>query len=253
MVALVTALLLFLVPQEAAAPTSANIWKGREAEIEDFLRTAPVTRVEDVPIGVTHPRRAYLAAGGPAESFAWKTIPPGLHKGFWDSYRSEIAAYELDKLLGLGMVPVAVERDLKSERGAAILWLKGVKSWEDALRSPKASTWTRDVVRMKMFDNLVGNSDRNKGNILVDGLGCIFLIDHSRAFVTEKKLPSKLETYVDRELWERMQALTFETLKDRLGKWVGSSEIKAMLARRDRMQKDIDALVVARGATAYVK
>ena len=33
---------------------------------------------------------------------AWKTIRPGFHSGYWESYKSEIAAYELDKLLGAG-------------------------------------------------------------------------------------------------------------------------------------------------------
>ena len=273
MFSLVTTLLLFVVSQAPAAPpvsqapaatpvtqapaapsapASANVWQGREAEIEHCLRTVNVLKVEAVPIGVTKPLRAF-AEPGLCESFAWKTIRPGVHKGFWDSYKSEIAAYELDKMLGLGMVPVAVERKVKDEWGAAVLWLNGVYAWEQALRRPKAPSWSRNVVRMKMFDNLVGNSDRNKGNMLVDERGDFFLIDHSRAFIGDKKLPSKLELQVDRELWERMLALNFETLKARIGKWVGNGEIRAMLARRDRMQKDIDAIVANRGDEAYVR
>jgi hypothetical protein len=50
-----------------------------------------------------------------------------------------------------------------------------------------------------------------------------------------------------------MQALTFETLKEKLGKWVGNGEIRAMLARRDRLAKNIDAMIAARGDAAYVK
>jgi phosphoinositide 3-/4-kinase-like protein len=254
MLALAAALLLLLPPTQDAAPASANVWNGREAEFENCLRTAKVLKVEEVPIGVTKPKRAFTEPGSICESFAWKVLPPGMHKGFWDSYKSEIAAYELDKMVGLGMVPPIVERDVQHQRGAAVLWLKGVKSWEEALRAPnKGPNWIRDVVRMKMWDNLVGNTDRNKGNILVDGAGNIFLIDHSRAFITEKKLPQKLETYVDRELWQRMQALTFESLKEKIGAWVGGSEIRAMLARRDRMQKEIDALVAVRGEHVYVK
>jgi hypothetical protein len=247
---LVAALLLFV---QTSASASAKVWTGREAEFEDCLRTAKVLKVEAVPIGVTKPMRAFTEPGSICESFAWKALRPGMHKGFWDSYKSEIAAYELDKMVGLGMIPPIVERDVDRERGAAVLWLNGVHSWEEALRRPKASSWTRNVVRMKMWDNLVGNTDRNKGNILADETGELFLIDHSRAFISDKKLPAALEAYVDRELWEKMQALTFESLKERIGKWVGNGEIRAMLARRDRMKKDIDAIVAARGDHAYVR
>jgi len=254
MVLLLCSLLLLAIPQETAAPAaeSAKIWEGREAEFETFLRTAVVTKIDKVPIGVTAPRRAFLEPGGLCESFAWKVLPPGIHKGFWDSYKSEIAAYELDKVLGLGMVPPTVERQVKSDRGAAVLWLKGVRSWEEALRSPKTSKWTRNVVRMKMWDNLVGNPDRNKGNLLVDYTGDLFLIDHSRAFTSDKKLHQQLEN-IDMQLWEKMLTLDLETLKARIGKWVGTGELKAILARRDKMKKEIETILAKRGDLAIVK
>jgi hypothetical protein len=252
MALLLSTLLLLLVTQEPAAPVSADVWHGREAEFENFLKTAPVVKMEDVPIGVTKPQRAYVAPGGLCDSFAWKVLPPGIHKGFWDSYKSEIAAYELDKLLGLGMVPVTVERRVKSDTGAAMLWLHNVRTWQEALRSPKSANWARNVVRMKMWDNLVGNPDRNQGNLFVDYAGNLFLIDHSRAFTPEKKLYQKLEN-IDMELWQRMLALDFDTVKAHIGRWVGNGEIKAMFQRRDRMKKEIDAILATRGDAAIVK
>ena len=70
--------------------------------------------MEELQIGVTKPRRAKLAPGGPVDAFAWKVVPPGRPSGFWESYKSEIAAYELDKLLGLDMVPPTVERKVNN-------------------------------------------------------------------------------------------------------------------------------------------
>jgi Phosphatidylinositol 3- and 4-kinase len=253
MLFLLCSLLLLVLPQETApAAVSANIWEGREPEFEQFLKTARVVKIEDVPIGVTKPRRAYVEPGGLCESFAWKTLYPGVHKGHWDSYKSEIAAYELDKHIGLGMVPVTVQRKVKSDEGAAIIWLKGVRSWEEALRSPKTSKWTRNVVRMKMWDNLVGNPDRNKGNLLVDYAGNLFLIDHSRAFTSDRKLFHDLEK-IDMELWNKMLALDFPTLKEWIGEWVGNGELRAILQRRDKMQKEIAAVLAKEGDLAIVK
>ena len=115
---------------------------------------------------------------------------PDSKDGYFESYKSEIAAYELDKLLGLNMVPVVVERRVNNDDGAAVMWIEGVRSWETVLPLPKPATWGFQLARMKMFDDLISNSDRNKGNLLVDADWHIFLIDHSRAFVTDMKLPA---------------------------------------------------------------
>ena len=231
-------------PATSAAPAasaSAKIWEGRNAEYEAFLRDAPFVRFEDVPIGVTRPKRGYFAPGGLASSAAWKPLAPGRANGYWESYKSEIAAYELDKLLGMGMVPPAVEKRWKGERGAAILWVQPVRPWKEVEHKPKPEKWNREAIRMKMFDNLIGNIDRNAGNLLVDNDWNLFLIDHSRAFVTETKLRVQM-VRVDRELWERMLALDEPTLTAALDKWLDRGAIRAMLKRRDAMKKVVDTL-----------
>jgi hypothetical protein len=243
-------LLFFALPQEAAKPVCANTWQGRNAEVEEFLRTAKVEKIADIPIGVTRPRRAYLAPGGLAESFAWKPLRPSMQNGYFESYKSEVAAYELDKLLSLNMVPVVVERVVNNDTGAAILWLQGVRSWEAVLPLPKPALWNQQLARMKMFDDLIGNSDRNKGNLLVDAEWHLFLIDHSRAFVPDPKLPQELQT-IDRRLWERMLALDEGTLKAQLGRWLDGRQIQGLLRRRDAMKKKIDALVAKQGDAIF--
>ena len=42
--------------------------------------------------------------------FAWKPLRPGYSKGFMESYKAEIAAYKLDRMLDMHMVPPIVER-----------------------------------------------------------------------------------------------------------------------------------------------
>jgi len=239
----------------AAAPAtdSARIWDGRNPEFESYLREAPIVRFEDVPIGVTKPQRAYLAPGGLVESVAWKVLPPGRPHGYWESYKSEIAGYELDKLLDIHMVPPTVEKRWKGELAAAVLWLKPIRPWKEVEHLPKPDSWTKQVVRMKMFDNLICNIDRNAGNLLVDGAWTLYLIDHSRAFIDDKKLPVAMSR-IDRELWDRMRALDEPTLTSALGKWVDRRSIRALLARRDKMQTVIDGLLKNRSESlVYVK
>jgi hypothetical protein len=231
---------------EQPSAGSAKVWDGRAADFEAFITSAPIERFEAIPVGVTHPRRAFFKAGGLAESVAWKVLPPSNRSGTWESYKSEIAAYELDKRLDLGMVPVAVEKRWKHERGAAILWLAPVCSWREVQFRPKPAKWVRQMVRMKMFDNLIGNNDRNLGNLLVDAEWNVFLIDHSRAFVTETKLPAAM-SQVDPDLWARMLSLDEPALTAAIGTWTDRSERRAVLTRRDKMKAAIASLVLARG------
>jgi hypothetical protein len=245
---LVTALL----SAQDAPPRSARVWEGRHAEFEAYLRTAPFQRLEEVPIGVTKPKRGFFEEGGLAASAAWKVLPPGRSQGYWENYRSEIAAYELDKLLGLGMVPPAVEKRYKGNLGAAVLWLTDVRPWKEVERLPRPSAWDLQVARMKMFDNLIGNADRNAGNLLVDHQWNLFLIDHSRAFITDSKLPAEHQR-IDSVLWEKLLGLDEPSLAA-VQQWVGRGAVRAMLKRRDRMKVVIDDLVQKRtGGAVFIK
>jgi hypothetical protein len=230
----------------AAPPASARVWEGRTAEYEEYLRSAPVVKTTSVDLGVTHPKRAFFAPGGLAASAAWKPLRPGFQNGYWESYKSEIAAYELDKLLQLGMVPVVVERKIDGLTGALILWLEGVRTWLEVQPLPKPPMWERQLARMKLFDDLIGNPDRNRGNLLVDGAWNLFLIDHSRAFLDDRALPQNID-HVDTALWDRISALDEGTLQGAVGQWLSSKQIKSMLARRDRIASTIEALVKKNG------
>jgi hypothetical protein len=224
-------------PTAAADEVSAKTWLTNRAEIEEYLKTAEVVGLEELQVGVTRPRRAKLAPGGPVEAFAWKVIPPGRPAGFWESYKSEIAAYELDKLLELDMVPPTVERKVKGSVGAAVMWCSPTKSFGQlkGVPTPPAShmaAWNRQLARAKMFDNLIGNKDPNLGNWLVDPAWNLILIDHTRAFTTDKDLVHKKIEHIDAPLWEKMKALTLEQLQPVLGPWIGKAELKALIQRR---------------------
>ena len=236
-------------PEAPAAGACAKIWLGREAELEAYLKTAKIDRMEDIPLGVTKPSRAFLAPGGPFGSMAWKSHRPGIYDGVWDSYKSEIAAYELDKLLALHMTPPTVERQVDGKYGAAVMWIAPVTMWRDMKREhrPTGNPWTFQIIRQRMFDDLIGNDDRNQGNLLIDGDGHLCLIDASRAFSTSTNLPSKIEK-VDALLWGRISALTEESLTAAIGAWLDHSQIRALLDRRAKIKQEIDKLVAANGA-----
>jgi hypothetical protein len=218
----------------------AAVWAGHAAQMEAHLVNATVVRMEDIGTGVTKPRRAYLQPAEPFESFVWKVLPPGRRKGYWESYKSEIAAYELDKLLQMNMVPPAAERTIEGDKGAAIMWLPDLKSVKQlGGRMPAGPEWGRATRKMLTFDAFIGNSDRNAGNILIGAPGELVLIDHSRAFVEDSHLPRKIERF-DAELWGRIQALGRDQMVRVLGPWVEDHAIDAMIERRQEMSEEID-------------
>ena len=253
-------LVLLWVPGAAAQDgeaASAKTWVGREAEIEEFLKTAEILGLEDIPVGVTNPQSATLAPGGPVDKFAWKQLTPGRRRGFWESYKAEIAAYELDKLLGLGMVPVTVERRYQEELGAAVMWVSPTESFKDLGGTPTPPTrfigyWTIQLIRAKMFDNLIYNQDPNEGNWLVDPAWNLILIDHSRSFSSDGDMAHDDMLRADRYLWERMQQLDEPMLTAALDDWLSDGEIRAILERRDRMAEIFDEQIEENGEAAVL-
>jgi hypothetical protein len=151
------------------------------------------------------------------------------------------------------MVPPTVEKRVRGERGAAILWIEGVQPWKAVEHAPKPPKWNREAVRMKMFDNLIGNIDRNAGNLLVDGDWNLYLIDHSRAFVSDTKLKVEM-VRIDKEIWDKMLALDEPALTAAVGTWLDRGAIRAMLKRRDEMKKVVDKLLKSgTEALVYIK
>jgi len=134
-----------------------------------------------------------------------------------------------------------------------VLWIEGVQPWKAVENLPKPPKWNREAVRMKMFDNLIGNIDRNAGNLLVDADWNLYLIDHSRAFVTDTKLRSEM-VRIDKGIWDKMLALDEPTLTTALGEWLDRGAIRAMLKRRDQMKQVVDKLVsTGTEALVYIK
>jgi hypothetical protein len=239
------------VAERASSGAAADpyTWRGREREIEDFIRTAPITHFKDIPVGITKPQRGYFAPGGLAASMAWKPIGNQMMHGKMESYRAEIAAYLLSRYLGLDMVPPVVEREIKGVKGAAVFWIDGVRPWDPA-SPPKVSgaNWSRQTSRMFMFDQLIANIDRNQGNLLYDDGGHVFLIDHSRAFTSKPDLSGlNAPQQYDRDLWLRMAALTRPDLDAVVGDWLTPLQVECVLLRRDRMAKQVTRLLRERG------
>jgi len=235
-------------------PPSSKVWVGRYAEYEAFLKTAPFQRVEGVSLGVTSPRHAFFAPGGLAAGAAWKPLKPGPYEGYFESYKSEIAAYKLDRMLELDMVPPTVERTYKAETGSLQLWIENTRMLKQILdakvHAPDVEAWSVQVARQRAFDDLVADIDDNQGNQLVDRAWNLIKIDHSRAFTATMTQPfeiGKTLNRIDRPFFDRMKALDRASVDRELGPLLEARAAISLMARRDAMVKAFQKLAAAKG------
>ena len=242
---------LVLDPSLAFAQSAQRMWIDQHEVYEEWLQTAEILEMEDVGEGVTKPTRVTLKQGDNVFYAIYKPLKRGRHRGYWESYQAEVAAYELDKMLGLDMVPPTVVRRIKGDLGSLQLWVEGCDTYKRLQpKVPQTPQFSQQISRMKMFDNLVFNDDRNAGNFMLDESWNVILIYHSRALIERKNLlkgKNKLPAQYDRKLLERLQALTREGLEATLDDMLRGGQIKAILTRRDKLLEHQQKLVDERG------
>lgn len=228
-----------------------------DAELEDFMRTAPVTQVEDIGTGVTNPRRVTQERDGVVNDavFKYEDTHPGLETktrfitrrdNDSDRYQYDVAAYKLDRLLDWQMVPTAVLAEVDGDEGALSDWVENSINERDRLEEDlpfqgHCKQWEQYRLRF-VFDILIYNEDRNLTNILwtKDDFMMKF-IDHSLAFRTTEKRPKqyrKVELEVSDLLKERLLSLNEEELEAQLSPYLHPRQIEAILARRDLILKE---------------
>ncbi|OGD12945.1 MAG: hypothetical protein A2V76_01755 [Candidatus Aminicenantes bacterium RBG_16_63_14] len=239
---------------------------ARREQWEEFIKTAEVigSRQLTGPEAVTSPWVLTLKKGDVTHRGLWKN-PRGRMGGFWEGWTYEIAAYLLDKHLGLGMVPPTVERLFRDERGSCQYWVDDCMSLkereEKRIKMPpvKVFAWNRATYLQRFFDNLIANEDRHTNQILITPDWRMILIDHSRSFRTSGRFTKsllysakhpegpKLMSELPRVLVDKVKSLDFPSIKAVVGENLSDNEIRAVLIRRDLILTEIDRLVRANG------
>jgi hypothetical protein len=241
--------------QAQFAPVSEqeNPYAMTDQALELFLQTAKVVKIEDIAEGKTKPVKVSLEQDGRKISaiFKFKDTSPKLTKGGWsddkeksDRYQHEVAAYKLDRMLGLGLVPVTVERKINGKKGILQLWINDLIS--DLKMNSEQIAYRgycnpyHQVNLMDSFDYLILNRDRNQSNIMYRQSDWqLVFIDHSRSFGTSTRVPKvsrKSKFYPTPEFKKALQKLTFEQLTS-LKPWLHNKQIRSVWKRRKKMLK----------------
>jgi hypothetical protein len=261
-------------PQEESggSKTPERVWLDAEgkplpfqthAEAQEFLRSAQVTSQENVPVGVTKPKKLLLEKDGLKvhAKFGYvdrtgqheKLTDGSVEMYFIDSYRSDMAAYELGLELGMDNIPPAVMREVNGEKGIVQLWIQGLTSYEDWMNEgnsgqPSSLYLQRQVKDMRTFDLLIRNTDRNRGNIMWDSSYHLWLIDHTRSLARDPNLRKADEFKgCSRKLFQAIQDLKEKAVAERLSPYLGNFEIKALFKRRSKLLKLVNDAIKKKG------
>jgi hypothetical protein len=236
-------------------------------QVEDFLRHAKIVGMKDIGKGITIPRKATLELNGVTGYAVFKTIDEkpehpvnaggDLEPEFQDSWRTEVAAYEMDKLIGLGFVPATVERAYENATGSLQLWAESkmdeATRVKQKIQPPDKTAWDNQVANLHFWDALIYNTDRQAGNLLITEDWHLRAIDHSRSFRPFAQLKdAKSLTRFSRPILAKLNALTEPVLKEHLAKYLTQFQIGGILKRRDAINALVKKLVAQKGEAAVL-
>ena len=247
--------------QPAAAPAALTC-----AEIETFLKTAKIGRPRDIPVGVTMPRRATLESDNLRHDAAIQTAdiqqaayttPKGTELNFRDTWKFNVAGYEVAKMLQLNMVPPYVERRYSGGPAALSWWVNDAMMERDRvqkkLEPPEPRRWNDEMLAARLFRELIGDYDFNQTNTLITKDWRVWMIDFTRAFRPARTLQYPDEVArADRTLLANLRALNRDTLRAKVGKWLDNNLIDALLARRDLLVGILDKQIATKGEAAVL-
>jgi hypothetical protein len=234
--------------------------------MENFLKTAKIVRVRDLPVGVTVPRRATLDDGRMKHDAAIQDTDErkhvfesarGTELNFRDSWSFNVAGYELAKILQLNMVPPYVERKVDG-RSASVSWwvndaMMGRERYQKKIEPPNPAAWNAETYAARIFQQLIYDTDANLTNLLITKDWRVWMIDFSRAFRVIKELRNPKDLVkCDRRLLANLRSVTKGILQEKLGRWLAEPEIDAVLARRDLIVALFDDAVLKRGEAAVL-
>ena len=240
--------------KRAAEPPAAPWGRGADADTERFLLEARIVDVRELGTGVTRPKKVRLEQGERSAFAVWKgvdeesTSPSSTRTRrddmfFSDRWEHEVAAYRLDRLLGQGLVPPTVAREVEGRVGSLQAWVDDAFTERQRVEEGRTLTdpdaFGAASLRMRAFDALIYNVDRTQENVLItEPRSRLWLIDHSRAFRLTSRLPTlggRGALTVPQEVRAALRALDVEALRAALRGLLSERQVAGLLARRERL------------------
>lgn len=249
--------------------TANSVLSGRSSPVmslqakERFLGTAPIASARATNEGITHTSRLTLSDGALTHDAHLQQIDvykpiyrtkDYTERNFRDSYKYNIAAYRVAKMLGMENTPPCVYRVVDGKGSSVCWWVDDVQMDEKARRDkgiepPDANYWTKQLNEIRVFDQLIDNTDRTQENLLIDKDWKLWMIDHSRAFRVTYQLrkPENLRR-ISQSLLNSLKNMSELRLAAATQPFLTNEEIHAVMVRRDLLVKFFEKELTDKGA-----
>lgn len=233
--------------------------------LEKFLRNADIVSIDKGRGRRTDSWQIELIEDGVRRRGFFKlTDRPRPQPSGGDSYRYVIAAYELDKMLELNLVPTTVERKIKKDKGSLMLYVEGdVINESDRVQKnldpPDLEKFKCEMAAVNVFEHLIffpclcNQTDTDNILIQTNNDWKVWMIDLSTAFAPATRLIRDCPlSCCPKELFEKLIDLDENAVKTRLKPYMTEEELNAMMARKDLIVKMIKELIEERGEEAVL-
>jgi len=236
---------LALSPPVSAQTEAPSLTREQMAT---FMATAKIVSTRQAPKGVTRPLRMTLSDGVITHDAVFQAVdekkavgrsPMGeAEVNFVDSWRYNVAAYRLAELLDLAeMMPVTIEYRYRGKQGALAWWMDALMDEGERLKKkvqpPDTAAWNDDMYRQRVFMELVFDTDRNVGNVLISPQWRVIMLDFTRAFRLWPTIRAGELHRIDRRLLARLQALSADAITASAKEFLTPGEVSAVMVRRD--------------------
>jgi hypothetical protein len=230
---------------------------------QEFLLHARVIRSRHIGEGITNPYRLTLTDGVRTHDAAFQPVNERsnfkrfangtVEMNYVDSYLYNVAAYKLAVMLGLqDMIPVTVRRQWRGMTGSLSWWLdvrmdEGERI-EKSIRPPDVSAFNRQMREVKVFRELVYDSDLNVRNVLIGENWEVYMIDFTRAFRLYRNLREPRDLQMcSRALWSGLLQLDLDALVKETEGLLTKNEVEGVMARRDLIVAHFKELIAEKG------
>ncbi len=205
-------------------------------QLQELLEQGEIVSVDKSSTG-SLPRTVVRISNGQHAVDAIFSKPRG--RNFYPN----VAAYRLDRLLQLEMVPVTVKREIEGKNGS-LQFLPGnnINEAERAATGQGGDAWcaiTDQWPAMYVFDILVYNEGRSQQRMMYDKLSWrLMLSEHDRTFANRKGRPPHLRKApipVSVGWKNALAELTDELLVETFGDVLDKKRLRALQSRRDEL------------------
>jgi len=239
-----------------------------DEQMDRFLKTAQIANRKTITEGTTAAMRVTLSDGQLTHDAQvqcidifkplWKGAEGTVEKNFRDTWKFNIAAFRVGRLIGLQNIPMSVEREVDGKLCSCTWWVDNV--WMDeagrrdkGIKPPATDEWVNQLNEVRVFDQLIYNTDRNQGNLLITPDWKLWMIDHTRAFRTYPEL-MKVEPLrrISQPTLQALRNLNAAAIQKSAGPWLRAEEISAVMARRDLIVKFFESEIKSKGEEAVL-